>query len=154
MSTATDTQTPQTLNLTHRFSASCEQVFAAFSTYENWAAWFGPEDCSVMDGFADFREGGNFLLHMKSSRGLFIVGGTYQKIEAPHRLEYTWQWKDDPDWENVESLVQIEFVPVAKDETEIRVTHSGIPNAESYAGHVHGWTSGWVCLAAYLEKRE
>lgn len=152
MSTAADTQTPQELTLTHHFAASCEQVFAAFSSYENLVAWFGPEDCNIVDGFADFREGGNFLLQMKSPRGFYTVGGTYKKVEPPHRLEYTWQWKDDPAWEDVESLVQIEFVSVG-DGTEIRLTQTGIPNAESFAGHVHGWTSGWTCLAAHLEKQ-
>jgi uncharacterized protein YndB with AHSA1/START domain len=152
MSTTAITETPQVLKLAHRFPATCEQVFAAFSSYENLAAWFGPEDCSVMEGFVDFREGGNFLLHMKSPRGLFIVGGTYKKIEPPHKLEYTWQWKDDPDWENLESIVQLEFVSVG-DETEVRMTQTGFPNSDSYAGHVHGWTSGWTCLTAYLEKQ-
>jgi uncharacterized protein YndB with AHSA1/START domain len=152
MSTDASTQTPQELKLTHRFAASCEQVFAAFSSYENLAAWFGPEDCNVMEGFADFSEGGNFLLHMQSPRDLFIVGGTYRKIEPPHALEYTWQWKDDSDWDTLESIVHLEFVPVGN-ETEIRLTQTGFPNAESYAGHVHGWTSGWTCLAAYLEPK-
>ncbi|HSI63390.1 MAG TPA: SRPBCC domain-containing protein [Candidatus Saccharimonadia bacterium] len=150
MSTAASTQTPQVLTLTHRFAAPPEQVFAAFSSYENLAAWFGPEDCSVIDGFADFREGGNFLLHMRSPRGLFIVGGTYKKISPPDTLEYTWQWKDDSDWDNLESIVHLEFVADGK-ETEIRLTQTGFPNADSYAGHVHGWESGWTCLAAYLE---
>lgn len=102
----------------------------------------------MTSGHADFREGGTYLLTMETPMGVLVVGGTYRKISPPDALEFTWQWKDDEDWD-FESLVQLEFVAV-RNETDIHLTQTGFPNADSYAGHVHGWESGWTCLGDFL----
>ena len=57
-------------------------------------------------------------------------------------------WEDDPDWENVASVVTLDLVE--KDGgTEVQITHEGLPSAESAGRHEDGWNG---CLDN-LERR-
>jgi predicted enzyme related to lactoylglutathione lyase/uncharacterized protein YndB with AHSA1/START domain len=116
-----------------------ERVFAAWTTPAQLKNWFCPGDVSVMDAKLDLRVGGAYrLLISACEQGEMVIHGTYREIASPTKLVFTWQFEDDPDWENVVSVVTVEML--AKDQgTEVSVTHEGLPSGESCARHEHGW---------------
>ena len=136
--TATATEN-DTLTLTRLFKAPRERVFAAFTTPEYMNQWFG---CGgkVTTCTTDFRVGGSYRLvtHAPESGETFIVTGVYREITPPDKIAYTWKYEDDEDWADCESVVLVEFKAIG-DQTELRLTHTGFPSAESRGNHSQGW---------------
>jgi uncharacterized protein YndB with AHSA1/START domain len=65
--------------------------------------------------------------------------GEYREIDAPHRLVYTWDWKQEGDAMG-ETLITVEFNPNGE-YTEVVMTHEKMPSIELRDAHDHGWTS-------------
>ena len=124
------------------------RVFAAWTKPDQLKQWFGPETCRVLDVALDLRVGGKYRLHVSSGEmGEMSVSGEYREITAPTKLVFTWKWEDDEDWENVTSVVSVDFS--AKDGgTEVQITHDGLPTDEHAGRHEHGWTGSLDKLAA------
>jgi hypothetical protein len=114
-------------------------VFMAWTTPEQIKQWFGPATCRVLDAKIDLRVGGAYRFHVSSDEmGEMYVRGVYREVKQPSKLVFTWQWEDDADWTNVESVVTVELV--AKDGgTEVQITHEGLPSEEHVGRHEHGW---------------
>ncbi len=147
----TSLATHQTLNLTRRFKAPCERVFAAFSTAEAIQQWFGPGPVKVMECSADFRVGGQYRIkavNPENSNAVVVVG-VYREITPSSKIVYTWKWEEDEDWTDCESLVTFEFKAVG-DETELHLTQTGFPSDDSRQKHTHGWTGCLDKLDAVL----
>ena len=125
-----------------------ERVFAAWTTPEQIKHWFGPANCTVLDVQLELRVGGKYRFHVCSEgMGEMFVRGEYREISAPVKLVFTWQWEDDEEWANVESVVTVELF--AKDGgTEVQITHDGLPSAEHAGRHEHGWNGCLDKLAA------
>lgn len=118
---------------------SRERVFAAWTTPSQVQRWFGPATCQVLDAQIDLRVGGAYQFRVfNDPHGEMTVSGEYREIVAPEKLVFTWRWLDDPDWENLKSVVTVEFVEV-EGGTEVRLTHDGLPSGESADRHEHGW---------------
>jgi uncharacterized protein YndB with AHSA1/START domain len=137
--TATTTEN-DTLKVTRLFKAPRERVFAAFTTTDSISQWFGCGHVKVVSCTADFRVGGTFRIE---SRGLesdtaFNVTGVYREITPTTKIAYTWKYEDDEDWVDCESLVSVEFKTIG-DQTELCLTHTGFPSAESRGNHSTGW---------------
>ncbi len=141
--TATTTTTTEndTLTLTRLFKAPRERLFAAFTTPESMNQWFG---CGgkVTTCTTDFRIGGSYRLETRNpeSGETFIVTGAYREITPPAKITFTWTYPEDSDWANCESLVSVEFKAIG-DQTEMTLTHTGFPSAESRGNHSTGWGS-------------
>ena len=125
-----------------------ERVFAAWTTPGQIKHWFGPATCRVLDAQVDLRVGGTYRFRVfNEPHGEMSVRGEYREVSAPAKLVFTWQWEDDPDWENVTSVVTVEFF--GKDGgTEVQITHEGLPSAEHAGRHEHGWNGCLDKLAA------
>lgn len=118
-----------------------------------WAAWTQPDQvkkwsCPVPDGVrryeSDLKVGGAFTLAMEVEGKAHTAFGTYREIDPPHRIAYTWDWKESP---MGETLVTVEFAE--KDgETVVTLTHEGFPDGEIKDSHVQGWTGCFVNLEA------
>jgi uncharacterized protein YndB with AHSA1/START domain/predicted enzyme related to lactoylglutathione lyase len=136
MSTPTPSNSLQVKRL---IKASRECVFKAWTTPAQIKQWFGPASCQVLDAQVDLRVGGAYRIRVRAGCGdEMAVRGEYREVNAPAKLVFTWQWEDDPDWENVASVVTVELVE--KDGgTEVTITHEGLPSAESAGRHEHGW---------------
>jgi uncharacterized protein YndB with AHSA1/START domain len=67
-----------------------------------------------------------------------IASGEYLEVEAPRRLVHTWGWEGNPDVPPGSSTVEYELLPEGNG-TRVRLTHRGLPNAESIESHAHGW---------------
>lgn len=130
-----------TLNVTRLFKAPRERVFAAFTTPEYMNQWFG---CGgkVTTCTTDFRIGGSYRLetHEPESGETFIVKGVYREIEPPAKISFTWTYEGDEDWAGCESVVSVEFI-ASGDQTELRLSQSGFPSAESRGNHSQGWNT-------------
>jgi glutathione S-transferase len=97
---------------------------------------------------ADARVGGAFELGLRPKDGSdgFAATGTYQAVERPVRLEFTWRWSNAP----LETVVTVEFREVDGG-TEVIVTHTGFPNAEARDQHADGWTKCVERMRAALD---
>jgi uncharacterized protein YndB with AHSA1/START domain len=146
---STTLEQTDTLRVSRHFKASRERVFAAFSTLEAMAAWFGPPGVSVLGDSVDFRVGGLYRLRVKTPDEVMVVGGTYREITPPAKLVFTWKWEDDEDWAHVDSVITVEF-HADGDETELQLTQIGFPSPESRDRHAHGWGVCFDKMDAYL----
>ena len=137
------------LQLTRRFKAPRERVFAAFASLDMLKLWLGPAGCGVLGGTLDFRVGGSYRFQMKTPMGDAELTGTYREITPPERLVYTWQWVED---EAPETVITIELKAVGG-ETELRLTHSGFASEESQGRHEYGWSGSFDKLDAHLAAK-
>jgi uncharacterized protein YndB with AHSA1/START domain len=134
-----------TLKLSRRFKAPRERVFAAFTTGEAIAQWFGCHPPNIVEVSADFRVGGSYRFssfNPETSQKAVAVG-VYREITPPSKIAYTWKWENDEDWADCESLVTFEFKAIG-DETELHLTQVGFPSEDSCQKHTQGWTN---CLS-------
>lgn len=91
----TDETTPDetTVEASRVLPVPATEAFAAFTTPDLLAQWWGPTGFtgSVVD--ADFREGGSTLTGMAAppeyGGGTIYNLWSYTRVDAPHRLEYT-----------------------------------------------------------------
>lgn len=99
------------LTITRTFSAPRERVFAAWTEPEQIKQWFGPDICQVVEAHVDLRAGGEYRFIAKNPEmGEFALRGEFREVTPPAKLIYTWQWEDDPDYVDRETLVTVEFV--------------------------------------------
>ena len=141
--------TPSTSLQVKRFIKSPpDRVFAAWTTPEQIKHWFGPATCQVLDAQVDLRVGGKYRFHVSNEgMGEMTVTGEYREIVASTKLVFTWQWEDDEEWKNMESVVTVELFE-KKGGTEVQITHEGLPSAAHAGRHEHGWNGCLDKLAA------
>jgi uncharacterized protein YndB with AHSA1/START domain len=138
------------LQMNRVIAAPRERVFAAWTTPNDIKAWFGPDDCSVLDVRIDLRVGGEYCFHLSTERlGEIKVRGCYREVTPPERLIYTWQWEGHPELTPQSSLVSVEFVRSGT-LTEIRLKHEELPSIESRDAHGEGWSGALDKLIQYL----
>jgi uncharacterized protein YndB with AHSA1/START domain len=133
-------------------AAPPERVFKAWTTPEAIKAWFGPEDCRVLDAVVDLRVGGGYSFSFSTERlGKIKVSGQYREVTPPAKLVYTWRWEGNPDLAAGTSVVTVQFIPTGA-ATEIQLTHEQLPSAESRDDHGHGWNGTLNKLERYLSS--
>ncbi len=140
------------LTLERRIRAPREKVFDAFVTPALMKAWMCPRGMTVPEASADPRPGGRFSVTMLARDGdRHTAAGVYQEIKRPERLVYTWQWQN-PELPNVETLITVSFVE-RDGVTELRMTHSGFPDAGLRDSHNQGWNSSLNNLVEHFDAR-
>jgi uncharacterized protein YndB with AHSA1/START domain len=137
------------LEITRLFDAAPDAVFDAWLEREQWQCWIGPEGCQCDVPLLEPRVGGRYRLNMHLSDGREIpVEGVFKVIERPGKLAFTWGWalsgKGD-------TLVSLSF-RAKGNQTELTLTHEGLPSEEDREGHGKGWNSTLNKLAAYLKS--
>jgi uncharacterized protein YndB with AHSA1/START domain len=148
MSQATIAPT-QALVVTHSYPASIDRVFAAWTDASQLSQWFGPTDEHTAIAEVDLRVGGNYRIAIHHVSGnVHTVIGTYQLIDPPKKLAFTWNWEGStaPD-----TLVTIDLIPQGSS-TEVKVTHEKFLDTESRDKHNQGWTGGLNRLERYFES--
>jgi uncharacterized protein YndB with AHSA1/START domain len=87
----------------------------------------------------DPRPGGRLRVHVIPGS---VVSGAFVEVDPPRRLVYTWGWTEGGGSPGLvppgSSTVEIELEPTGAG-TTVRLTHSGLPNAESAGSHGEGW---------------
>lgn len=141
-----------TLELSHRYDASREDVFDAWVNADVLKRWWAAAP-TWQTPFAevDAREGGSYRLSMQTDTGeVHTVHGAFTEVRAPERLSYTWAWEEGPDAAMAgteHTHVVVEFLEDG-DGTLVKLTHSGFPNEEIQGMHAQGWEA----VLANLER--
>lgn len=138
-----DVMGPSSLRITRTYSASAEKVFRAWTDPASIGAWLTKGEYFS----ADPRTGGLFYFEMRGLNKLNPHYGRYLQVESPRTLEFTWVSEYT---QGKESVVLIELVQRAG-QTELTLTHDGLPNEELAAQHHQGWTSFLEQLGPRLE---
>jgi len=131
-----------TLQIERSFHAPAETVFEAWTSEEVLRRWFHAEpDWETPAAEVDLRLGGAVRVVMRDPGKDREIGGGghYTVIEPPTRLAFTWTW----DGEDRETLIELDFEE-AEGVTTVRMTHSGLADAEAVGRHEYGWNN---CLA-------
>jgi uncharacterized protein YndB with AHSA1/START domain len=106
-------------------------VFAYLTDPEKILSWMGTE------AKTETHPGGLYLLKGVSASGR-VARGAFREVVPVHRLAYSFGWEGDEEVPPGSSLVEIDLID-RDGGTLLRMTHSGLPNAEQCAGHDKGW---------------
>lgn len=124
------------------YDASPERVFAAWTEPASVKAWLaGGAQASV-----DAREDGLFYIGMPNEGRIYPHYGRYLRVERPSLLEFTWVSEGT---QGKESVVTIELTARGK-QTDLVLTHAGLPSEALAEDHRGGWTHFVESLAARL----
>ena len=145
-----DTESGITLVVRRTFEAPREKVFQAWTAPEELKKWFGPEGVACPEAEVDLRPGGRYrIAYLKPEGDTVRVGGVFQEVQPPEKLDYTWEWESGDSAGMGETLVTVEFRD-QKGSTELTLTHERFPNEEKRDHHGMGWNSTLDCLVKFL----
>lgn len=149
------------------FSASIEKVFEMWTNPKHLSKWLPPTGMHMNFIKSEIKEGSRTFYSMEGN-GIKMFGSTeYLKIERPHLLVYTQQFRDEQDkisrhplaplWpETMQTTVQ--FESEGPEETRVTVTWAphGHATPEEIAAFVKergGMTTGWSGSFDKLEEQ-
>lgn len=136
--------TMNSLRITRLIQADQQTVWDAWTKPDLMKQWSCPAPGGCQGVESDFRVGGAFTISMHVDGNAHTAIGTYKEIDAPHRLVYTWDWKEE-DNHMGETLVTVEFESRG-DATEVVLLHAGFPAVEVKDSHEQGWGA---CVAHF-----
>lgn len=145
----TAVRTDTTLELRHIFKAPRERVFEAWTNPALLTQWFHPSEKMTTDvGELDLRVGGRYCFHMRGDENTYTIAGTYQEVDPPQKLAFTWQWQaEEP---TKEMLVTLSFHAVDANQTEVVLVHERFPNTSERDNHEIGWKGNFGQLDKLL----
>lgn len=131
-------------------SATCQEVFAAWSQAELMSKWFYPARSGWKSTASnEFKVGGHYELIMIAEDGTtYLHTGIYKEIISNQKIVFTWNSDSIKN-----TLVTIELRPV-DNKTEITLTHELLPNEEQYESHQGGWNECLDNLKNFLGKKD
>jgi uncharacterized protein YndB with AHSA1/START domain len=132
-----------------RMPAPRDVVFEAWIDPKGIHEWMCPGDVVSAEAVLDVRVGGSFRIVMKSREREHVHTGTYQVVEPPSKLVFTWSAAETP---GEITLVTVELVPLG-DESELVLTHERFPKADVAKRYEGGWGTIADKFAAYLSRR-
>jgi uncharacterized protein YndB with AHSA1/START domain len=98
---------------------------------------------------ADPRAGGRFRIVMKGPECDHDHRGEYLVVERPHRLVFTWTSEAT---QGRSTTVTVEIRARGPNETELVLTHEGLPDEAAADGHRSGWGDIVEKLGARLRE--
>ncbi len=131
-----------------RMPAPREVVFEAWIDPKGIHEWMCPGDVVSAEASLDVRVGGSFRIVMRSKDREHVHIGTYQVVEPPSKLVFTWSGAESP---GEMMLVTVEFFPHG-DESELVLTHERLLKADVAKRYEAGWGTIAEKFAAYLAR--
>src|SRR5829696_5367284 len=119
-------------------------VFALLTDPEKILRWMGTE------AQVEPQPGGLYLVNVTGAR---TARGSFREVVPVHRLAYSFGWDDSEVVPPGSSLVEIDLIE-QPDGTLLRLTHTGLPNAEQCASHAEGWAHYLGRLAEVVAGRD
>jgi uncharacterized protein YndB with AHSA1/START domain len=138
------------LQLRRVYSASREEIFAAWTDPEQMCEWLCPAGATISFIEVDLRVGGAFRIDMQSEQVTFTHTGIYQEIIPPDRLVFSWTSINTQDQE---TLVTVELIQHGQ-QTELVLTHEGLPDQKTKEMHAMGWRSILDKLAFQFDTQD
>jgi uncharacterized protein YndB with AHSA1/START domain len=120
-------------------------VFALLTDPEKILRWIGTQ------AELDPRPGGIYLLNVTGAR---FARGAFTEVVPVHRLAYSFGWDGSEAVPPGSTLIEIDLLDRPPDGTLLRLTHTGLPDAEQCARHTEGWTHYLGRLAEVAAGRE
>jgi glutathione S-transferase len=138
-----------TLEIRRLIKAPRAKVFDAFVQPEIFGQWWGPKGVTCRNLKIDARVGGDYSLEMHHESGnVHHLSGSYQKIDRPRELVYSWQWGVGDEKGQVTN-VALSFNDHTEG-TEIVLLHTGFDTAENRDNHNSGWSGSFDCLVQII----
>jgi uncharacterized protein YndB with AHSA1/START domain len=124
-----------------------ERVFEVWTRPSELLHWWGPRGVECVGAEVDLRVGGAYRLGNRFADGRVVwISGTFELIELPHRLVYSWHV--EPASEQLER-VTVRFDPHPEG-TEVIVIHEQIGSQRAREEHATGWEGCLDGLVARL----
>jgi uncharacterized protein YndB with AHSA1/START domain len=129
------------VTLIRRIAARPAIVFAALSTSEGMATWWGPDELPVVSAQSDPRVGGRFQVRFRTQDGLeHECAGEFLEIVKPERIVMSWQWTSGGEPREGENVSRLELHLRAIDTgTELTLIHAALRDEVSARSHEGGW---------------
>jgi uncharacterized protein YndB with AHSA1/START domain len=143
----------RSLTLVRLIAARPSIVFAAMTTAEGFAAWFGPDDLPVVRAEVDARVGGAYRVHFRTVDGLdHEACGEFLEVVRPRRIVMSWNWASGgvPEEQGRISRIEISLAAIANG-TQLTFTHADLWNEASEKSHTGGWTGALDKLVRHVE---
>ena len=138
------------LRIVRVLPGSPEEVFDAWTDPESLAVWMAPGSVRRSVVEADARKGGRFRVVMKGPDREHEHTGEYLVVDRPRRLVFTWSSQAT---QGRRTTVSVELRPHGRGETELTLTHEGLPDDAAEASHRSGWGDIVQKLGAELSRR-
>jgi uncharacterized protein YndB with AHSA1/START domain len=132
-----------------RLPAPREVVFEAWIDPQGIREWMCPGDVVSAEASLDVRVGGSFRIVMKAKDRDHVQIGTYQVVDPPSKLVFTWSAAEKP---SEMTLVTVELFAHGE-ESELVLTHERFPQADVAQRYENGWGKIAETFAAYLSRR-
>jgi uncharacterized protein YndB with AHSA1/START domain len=146
--TCPNDSTPKVVKVKRILPAPADRVFAAWTDPDSFKQWFVPGTAKATRVEIDARPGGRLRIVARNEDGDFEIAGVYREVSPPKRLVFTWLSRHTRD---VESVVTVELRGL-DGQTELTITHEGLPDAELVGRHQRGWETIAAALAEVLAK--
>ena len=129
-----------------RMPAPREIVYEAWVDPDGIREWMCPGDVVSAEAVLDVRVGGSFRIIMRAEDRIHEHSGTYQIVDPPAKLAFTWSGLENPD---EITLVTVEFLPRGE-ESELVITHERFSKADVAQRYEMGWGTIAQKFDAYL----
>jgi uncharacterized protein YndB with AHSA1/START domain len=138
-----------TLTVRREIAAPADELFDAWLDADSLRQWMKPGNTHETRVESDPRVGGSFRITMLDGQNDYVHTGTYQEIDRPRRLVFTWS---SPATHFRDSIVTVTFEPGAGS-TVVQVHQVGLPDEEAKANHTGGWNDALRELAHAKEDQ-
>jgi uncharacterized protein YndB with AHSA1/START domain len=132
------------VQIRRRMPAPRNVVYEAWTNPEGIRHWMCPGDVVSAEATLDVRVGGTFRIVMKSKTAEHVHTGTYQVVEPPAKLVFTWTASN-----HTPTLVTLEFLDRGE-ESELVLTHERFTAGDVAKRYEGGWGTIAEKFAAYL----
>jgi uncharacterized protein YndB with AHSA1/START domain len=143
---------PTVVHVTRRLVAAPERVFDAWldpALLGQWMFGIALPDDQIVRLSVDPRVGGRFSFVVRRKGQEIDHVGTYQEIDRPRKLAFTWGVAGHSEGDY--SVVTIEIAPLNSG-CELTLTHAMDAKWVAYAERTHaGWTKMIEALAKWLD---
>jgi len=124
------------LRIVRVLPAPPEEIFDAWTDAASLAVWMAPGSVSRSVVELDPRVGGRFRIVMRGPDRDHAHEGEYLVVDRPRRLVFSWISEATG---GRATTVSVELAPHGSGETELTLTHEGLPDELARERHGSGW---------------
>ncbi|HTB00797.1 MAG TPA: SRPBCC domain-containing protein [Bradyrhizobium sp.] len=137
------------LTLKRRLNASPAKVYAAWTSPQKIARWFGPAQvkAGTEQAVIDPCVGGRYRISFDMENGEHCeIGGVYREVVPDRLLVFSWAWHTTPERE---SQVTVSLQPDG-DGTLLTLHHEAFFDQAARDGHERGWNGALDKLKKFV----